>query len=47
MDDVQCVPFWSRMSEPEILVPPRNRVPFLGCSNMDAMAAAGGKSVQL
>lgn len=45
--DVRCIPFWSRMSEPEILVPPRNRVPFLGCSNMDAMAAAGRKSVQL
>lgn len=31
------IPFWSRMSEPEIFCPPRNNVPFLGCSNMDAM----------
>lgn len=36
----QGVPFWSRMSEPEIFWPPKKRVPFLGCSNMDAISAA-------
>jgi len=25
------------MSAPEIFCPPRNSVPFLGCSNMDAI----------
>ena len=33
------VPFWSRMSDPDTLVPPKKRVPFLGCSNMEAMLA--------
>lgn len=31
------IPFWSRMSDPEIFWPPKKRVPFLGCSNMDAI----------
>jgi hypothetical protein len=34
------IPFWSLISDPEIFWPPRKRVPFRGCSNMEAMTAA-------
>jgi len=34
------------MSEPEIFWPPRNRVPFRGCSNMDAIVVVVRRSVQ-